>query len=84
VAEPAQELKAVDARHFQVEQNDMRERVLGAVPEFSLAEEILHGFLAILDGAELAMVSSAEDLLDEAQIVPVILHEEKFRTGSHA
>jgi len=47
--DPSEDLKAVHAEHFKIEQNEVRQRVLHAVGVAPAAVEILDGLLAAAD-----------------------------------
>jgi hypothetical protein len=47
LANPGEDCKAVDAGEFEVEEDQDREGVFGAVAELSCASEVLDGFFAV-------------------------------------
>jgi hypothetical protein len=52
VAEPFQEIKAGEARHLEVEENNLGQREFAAVKVGSLTEEVGDGVVAVFDDLE--------------------------------
>ena len=66
---PAQNIKAVGRRHFEVEKNDFWERESRAVLEFSFAGEVLNGFSTAADNVNWILYSRGRECAKEKKYV---------------
>ena len=77
LVQPLQELEAIDARHFQIQQNDVGQRMRDTVAVFVFAQQIIDGLLAVIDHLDPALVRALESLPHEQFIVLVVIHQQK-------
>ena len=75
-AYPLQQFEPIEFRHFEVEKNQIRERILIALAILSLALEISHRLLAIMKNLEgITHVGLSQSAPDEKDVILAIFHQ---------
>ena len=84
VAQPMKDFEAGHPRHFEVEDEEIRERKLGAISKFAFALEILNDFHPVGDLVNLnGLLVSAQSELKETAIVGIVFCEENCKLVIH-
>jgi len=82
--EPAKNFESVEARHFEVEEKQVREWEFGAIGIFSSAEEIADGLVAVADDENgVGNVRYLEGFSDKQDIVFPIFRQKYYRSLRH-
>jgi hypothetical protein len=84
VAQPMKDLKAGHPRHFEVEDEKLRERKLSAINEFAFALEILDDFHPVSDLVNLnGLLVPAQCELEQPAIIGIVFSEENCKLIIH-
>ena len=85
LANPAEDVEAIFAGHFQIKQEETRERVLLAIGEFAVAAKVGNGVLTVFDAAAgILDLKLFEGAFDEENIIVVVFgNQNSRRSGRH-
>ena len=83
-AQPFEELEAVDAWHFHIQQDHVRHGMLEPVRIHAVASQIINGFLPVLDNLQATMAGSFKDVFHEIDVLRVIFDQQESRFRVHS